>query len=98
MLMLALPASACGGDDSSTPADPATPEAARSTDSGSEVVQAKQAVAESQESITEWTGPTDGPPVAEGKTIYNISCSPDTEGCQRPYKAAAEAAKGARAT
>jgi ribose transport system substrate-binding protein len=94
MLVLAFGASACGSDDeSSTGAGTTTPDAV-STDSGSDVVaEAKQAIAESQGPISEWTGPTESPPVAEGKTIYNISCSPDTEGCQRPYKAAAEAAE-----
>jgi ribose transport system substrate-binding protein len=40
-----------------------------------------------------WRGPKSSPKPATGKTVYVISCSPDTEGCQRDVRAAVDAMK-----
>jgi ribose transport system substrate-binding protein len=94
-LVSALAVGACGDEEGSGGSSASAPPAQGAADSGGSAVvaEAKRVIAEAQQPINKWTGPTEGPPPAKGKTIYNISCSPDTEGCQRPYKAAAEAAK-----
>ena len=57
------------------------------------VAQAKAVVVAAEKPITTWHGPTSSPKPAKGKTVYVISCSPDTEGCQRDVRAAVQAAK-----
>lgn len=86
---LALVFAACGGDEDS--------DGGGGSSSGgdtSPAVQQAQAEAEKWLSApTEWAGPKDGPKPTPGKRVAIISCSQATEGCNRPSRSAAAAAK-----
>lgn len=95
-LCLAVFATACGGGGSSSSStsggEETAEESSESTGSSSAVVEeAEKEVEEAKQPITEFNGPESSPPPAKGKTVYVISCSPDTEGCQRDVGGAMEA-------
>jgi ribose transport system substrate-binding protein len=105
-LCLALVVAACGGGGSSSSSTSGgeTEEAAETEETSEEtseeessgsssavVEEAEKEVEEAKKPVTEFNGPAKSPPPAKGKTVYVISCSPDTEGCQRDVSGALEA-------
>src|ERR1700742_12766 len=97
LIAAVLALSACGSDDGpdTGPAAPAEGDNAAETTSagGTALADAKQSVEDAKQPLTEWTGPDASPTPAKGKTVHVISCSPDTEGCQRDVDGAIEAGK-----
>jgi ribose transport system substrate-binding protein len=69
---------------------------AASADSAAVAAAVEAAKAEAQPALSapsEWMGPTSGPKPQAGKKIAVVSCAQLTEGCNRPSRAAVEAAK-----
>jgi ribose transport system substrate-binding protein len=64
-----------------------------SQDATAAVVVAQKAATEALSSPSEWKGPTIGPKPIAGKRLAIIPCGLITEGCNRPARAATEAAK-----
>ena len=64
-------------------------------DAAASVAAAKKAAMEALSSPSEWKGPTTGPKPIAGKRVAIIPCGLITEGCNRPARAATEAAKTA---
>ena len=64
-----------------------------SQDASAAVAAAKQAATAALSSPSEWKGPTTGPKPIAGKRVAIIPCGLITEGCNRPARAATEAAK-----
>jgi ribose transport system substrate-binding protein len=97
VLALAALGAGCGSSSSSSSSSGTSTGSSggSSTSSGSSsiVQSAKADVAASQLPDTTWRGPTTSPKPATNKTVYVISCSPDTEGCQRDVRAAVAAAQ-----
>jgi ribose transport system substrate-binding protein len=69
--------------------------AAFSQDSAAAVAAAQKAATDTLSSPSEWKGPTTGPKPIAGKRLAIIPCGLITEGCNRPARAATEAAKTA---
>jgi ribose transport system substrate-binding protein len=69
--------------------------AAFSQDSAAAVAAAQKAATDALSSPSEWKGPTTGPKPIAGKRLAIIPCGLITEGCNRPARAATEAAKTA---
>lgn len=67
--------------------------AAFSQDAAAAVQAAQKAAMEALSSPSEWKGPTSGPKPVAGKRLAIIPCGLITEGCNRPARAATEAAK-----
>lgn len=67
--------------------------AAFSQDAAAAVAAAQKAATEALSSPSEWKGPTTGPKPTPGKRLAIIPCGLITEGCNRPARAATEAAK-----
>jgi ribose transport system substrate-binding protein len=88
LLIATVALSACGSDDEADSGESAT-----KSNGNSIVAEAKQSVEAAKEPLTEWTGPEASPAPQDGKVIHVISCSPDTEGCQRDVDGAVEAAE-----
>lgn len=83
MLLLSLLASACGG---AAPVEEAPEEAVTTS------IEEAQAVAERyMEPVTEFRGPTSGPPGVSDKRVVGIPCGASSEGCVRPILGAIEA-------
>jgi ribose transport system substrate-binding protein len=66
-----------------------------SQDAAAAVAAAKKAAMEALSSPSEWKGPTTGPKPIAGKRVAIIPCGLITEGCNRPARAATEAARTA---
>ena len=64
-----------------------------SQDAAAAVAAAQKAAQEALSSPSEWKGPTTGPKPIPGKRLAIITCALLTEGCNRPARAATEAAK-----
>lgn len=90
LLAMAVVIAGCGDDSDS---DNGSAGGDSSADAGAVVQEAEALVEEAKAPITAFNGPASSPPPAKDKTVYVISCSPDTEGCQRDVVAALEAAK-----
>jgi ribose transport system substrate-binding protein len=85
---LVLAVAGCGSSSDSS----SSTEAESGSENSGEIVKAAEAtVAEAMEPVTEFNGPSSSPKPPTGKTVYVISCSPDTEGCQRDVGGAIEA-------
>jgi ribose transport system substrate-binding protein len=94
--VFALSFAACGDDeDEGGGGSAGGTESAAATESGGGgiVAEAKAAVEKAKTTGKEWAGPTSSPPAAKDKLVHVITCSPDTEGCQRHVNGAVEAAK-----
>jgi ribose transport system substrate-binding protein len=92
VLALAVAMTACGSDSSSDSGG-GDSQAASSGDTSAAVKRAQTEAEKWLSAPTEWAGPTDGPKPTAGKRVAIISCSQATEGCNRPTRSAAEAAK-----
>jgi ribose transport system substrate-binding protein len=86
LISLGVFISACGG--SSTGGSGAT-----NAQIAAAVARAQAAATASLASTSQWGGPTTGPTPIAGKRVAIISCLQQTEGCNRPSRAALEAAK-----
>jgi len=64
-----------------------------SQDAAAAVAAAQKAAQEALSSPSEWKGPTTGPKPIPGKRVAVVPCALLTEGCNRPARAATEAAK-----
>jgi ribose transport system substrate-binding protein len=67
--------------------------AALSQDAAAAVAAAQKAATEALSSPSVWKGPTTGPKPQPGKRVAIVTCALLTEGCNRPARAATEAAK-----
>jgi len=68
--------------------------AAEAGGTGSEVLtQARQAAEDASAERTAWPGPTEAPPMVEGKFVVVIPCAEAAEGCRRETDGFVEAAK-----
>jgi len=85
-LILALAVTACGGgqDNSSSGRGDSTSQAVKDAQAAAEKVLAAP---------SGWEGPTSAPKPQPGKRLAIISCAQLTEGCNRPSRAAEDAAK-----
>jgi ribose transport system substrate-binding protein len=94
---VAVLVSACGSSSSSgsasTSAETSPSSEAGETGGGTDLAAFEKIVTEAQSPKETWEGPTTSPPVAKDKTIAAITCSPDSEGCQRDVNGAVEAAE-----
>jgi ribose transport system substrate-binding protein len=64
-----------------------------SQDAAAAVAAAQKSAQEALSSPSEWKGPTTGPKPIPGKRVAIVPCALLTEGCNRPARAATEAAK-----
>lgn len=103
VLVAAMSLSACGGTASTTASSASSTgstsaaAAAGAAPSGSAAGtpaggSAQTMVDDAAKAITVWTGPSQSPAAASGKTIGVISCAQGAEGCVREAKGATEAA------
>jgi ribose transport system substrate-binding protein len=67
--------------------------AAYSQDAAAAVAAAQKAAEAALSSPSQWEGPTTGPKPVPGKRLAIVTCALLTEGCNRPARAATEAAK-----
>ncbi len=92
LVALTVAVSACGSDDSGGGGG-GDSESASSGDAAAAVKAAQTEAEKWLSAPTEWGGPKDGPKPTPGKRVAIISCSQATEGCNRPSRSAAAAAK-----
>lgn len=91
--LLAAFAVACGDDDNDSGSSGGGDSTSASSGASEAVARAEASARRWLSAPTAWDGPTSAPRPTPGKRVAILSCSQATEGCNRPSRSAAEAAR-----